>query len=69
MAYRVYDEFDPATITKDQDGSFMVTSPMPGDSWVEGYILSYGDAVEVVEPQWLREVIKKKLENSIKKYL
>lgn len=69
MAYRVYDEFDPAAITKHQDGSFVVASPMPGDGWVEGYILSYGDAIEVVEPQWLREAIKKKLENSLKKYL
>lgn len=69
MAYRVYDEFDPATITKDQDGSFVVTSCLPGDGWVEGYILSYGDAVEVIEPQWLREAIKKKLVNGLKKYL
>ena len=69
MAYRVYDEFDPAAITKNQDGSFMVMSDLPGDGWVEGYILSYGDAVEVVEPQWLREAIKQKLANSLKKYL
>ena len=69
MAYRVYDEFDPTAITKNQDGSFMVTSSLPGDGWVEGYILSYGDTVEVVEPQWLREAIKQKLANSLKKYL
>lgn len=46
----------------------MVMSDLPGDGWVEGYILSYGDAVEVVEPQWLREAITK-LANSLKKYL
>ena len=69
MAYRVYDEFDPAAITKNQDGSFMVMSDLPGDGWVEGYILSYGDAVEVIEPRWLREAIKQKLANSLKKYL
>lgn len=68
MAYRVYDEFDPAAIIKEKDGSFVVTSSIPGDGWVEGYILSYGDAVEVVEPQWLRETIKQKLANGLKKY-
>ena len=69
MAYRVYDEFDPTAITKNQDGSFMVASSLPEGDWVVGYILSYGDATEVLEPQWLREGIKKKLENCLKKYL
>lgn len=67
MAYRVYDEFDPAAITKNQDGSFMVMSDLPGDGWVEGYILSYGDTVEVIEPQWLQEAIKQKLGEQFKK--
>ncbi|MBU4540305.1 MAG: YafY family transcriptional regulator [Firmicutes bacterium] len=69
MAYRVYDEFDPAAISKDQDGSFVVENQLPEGDWVEGYVLSYGDAAEVLEPQWLREAIKKKLENSLRKYL
>lgn len=69
MAYRIYDEFAPASITKHQDGSFLVVSYLPEDDWVQGYILSYGDATEVLEPQWLREAIKKKLENSLRKYL
>lgn len=69
MAFRIYDEFDPAAITKNQDGSFVVVSRLPEDGWVYGYILSYGDAAEVLEPQWLREAIKKKLEDSLKKYL
>ncbi len=69
MAFRIYDEFDPAAITKNQDGSFVVASRLPEDGWVYGYILSYGDAAEVLEPQWLREAIKKKLEDGLKKYL
>lgn len=69
MAYRIYDEFDPATIRRHQDGSFVVSSHLPEDGWLQGYILSYGDAAEVLEPQWLREAIKKKIENGLKKYL
>lgn len=69
MAHRVYDEFEPENILKNEDGSFNVTAAVPEDEWVYGYILSYGDAAEVLEPEHLREIIKEKLEQNLKKYL
>lgn len=69
MAYRVYDEFDQEFILKNQDGSFTVTAIYPENEWVYGYVLSFGNFVEVVEPEYVREIIKRKLNDTLRKYL
>lgn len=69
MNYRVYDEFDEASILKNADGSFIVTAAFPEDEWVYGYVLSFGNYAEVLEPQHIREIIKRKFEEGLKKYL
>lgn len=69
MAYRIYDEFDPKYILKNSDGSFTVTAIFPEGEWVYSYVLSYGDFAEVLDPKHVRETIKRKLENGLKKYL
>lgn len=69
MAYRLYDEFDPEYIVKNTDGNFTVTAIFPESEWVYGYVLSYGNYAEVLEPKHIREIIRKKIEESLKKYL
>ena len=41
---------------------------IPYSNWVEGMILSFGDTVEVLKPEFLRENIKRKLEKVINLY-
>ena len=67
MTYRVLDEFFEAE--KQPDGSFIVTVTWPEDDWVYGFILSFGEYIEVLEPEYMREIIKNKLLKSAKKYL
>ena len=69
MAYRVYDEFDQASILKHEDSSFIVKAAFPENEWLYGYVLSFGEDVEVLEPKHFRETIKRKLEEALKKYL
>lgn len=69
MIYRIFDEFDQESIVKNADGSFTVTTKLPEDEWVYGYILSYGDYLEVLEPKHIREVVKRKIEDSLRKYI
>lgn len=69
MTYRVYDEFDEDLAEKQPDGSFVVTVTWPEDDWVYGTILSYGEYIEVLEPDHIREIIKEKTLKTIKKYL
>lgn len=54
MAYRVYDEFDPASVIVEADGSLVVQQEYPPDQWLIGYLLSFGGAVEVLEPPCIR---------------
>lgn len=69
MAYRLYDEFDQECIQKNTDGSFIVTVTFPEDEWVYGYVLSYGNYAEVLEPTHIRDIIKRRFEEGLKKYL
>ncbi len=69
MAYRAYDEFEQEFIMKNTNGSFVVTATLPEDEWVYSYVLSFGNHAEVLEPVHVREIIKRKLEENLKKYL
>ena len=57
MAYRVYDEFEDDELTEQENGDFIVATYMPEDTWLIGYLLSFGVYVEVIEPAYLREVL------------
>lgn len=58
-AYRVFDDFDEESIKKDTDDSVILTVRLPYDNWVFSYILSFGTHIEILEPIWLKEQIKK----------
>lgn len=69
VAYRVYDEFDEQYITENDDGSFIVTIMLPNDYWLYDYIFSFGAAVEVIEPQNVRdEIVRQKIKNILPKH-
>ncbi|HOQ06721.1 MAG TPA: YafY family protein [Clostridiales bacterium] len=69
MAYRVYDEFEPRNIQKQPDGSFVVSAAFTEDEWLYGYILSFCEYAEVIEPPHIRETIREKLERTYGKYI
>jgi predicted DNA-binding transcriptional regulator YafY len=68
VAYRVYDEFDEQNITKSEDGSFNVTMSLPDDYWLYDYVFSFGAAIEVIEPQIVRDEILRQIEKIKNKY-
>ncbi|MEG0526335.1 MAG: YafY family protein [Longicatena sp.] len=57
MAYRVYDEFKDDELTEQKNGDLIAAAYMPEDTWLIGYLLSFGTYVEVIEPVYLREVL------------
>lgn len=67
MAFRVYDEFDNYTV--EPDGSFIIQTRFPLGDWLFPYIVSYGNACEVLEPLDVRETIKQELQKTINNYL
>ncbi|MDF2989247.1 MAG: putative transcriptional regulator [Eubacterium sp.] len=68
VAYRVYDEFNENSISVNEDGNFEVTVSFPESDWVYGYILSFGNAARVIEPEYVRDIIVKRLEDTLKQY-
>lgn len=69
MSYRVYDEFESKEITKKQDGNFIIKVKYPENEWVYGYILSFGEYAKVLNPGYAKNIIKDKLQRTLKNYL
>lgn len=62
-AYRVYDEFNSSNIEILENGDMIVTTQMPRDGWIYGYLLSFQGDAEILEPEDMNvefgEIIKK----------
>ena len=69
MSHRVFDDFSANQVKKQRDGSYFVTVSWPEDEWVYGSILSYGEYMEVLEPEHIRNIIREKTSKINKKYL
>lgn len=68
LAYRVYDEFDESQVVRDEGGDFLVWASFPEDEWVIGFVLSFGDRCEVLEPEYFREVLCERLKKTLDRY-
>lgn len=68
MAYRVYDEFPSEQIIRNPDGSFLIHGKLSAGSWLTGYLMSYEDHLEILEPASLRDEIVSKYKKSLLKY-
>lgn len=68
MRYRVYDDFDENQIEEQPDGSVVITVSWTEDDWVYGFILSFGEYAEVLEPEHIRKIIKDKGKKIFEKY-
>lgn len=69
MAYRVYDEFEKENISKNENGDFIITIDYPENEWVYGYILSFGEYAKILSPKYAKDIVKKRLDKTIKNYL
>ena len=65
-AFRVYDEFTDAVET-DVQGNLYVTVDLP-EKTMFSYLLSFGETVEILEPDALRRSMKQKLVHMMEKY-
>ena len=65
---RVEEWFGEEDITIKDDKSILVETSYPEDEWVYGFILSFGDNVEVLKPDYIRDIIKEKAGKILDKY-
>ena len=68
VRYRVYDDFDDSYIHLNPDGYCELSFAFPEDEWLYGYLLSYGNHVEVLEPVSIRENLIKRLQKAMDIY-
>jgi predicted DNA-binding transcriptional regulator YafY len=68
IAFRIYDEYAHGHIQRQEDGSLIVTAQVPYSGWFTDYLLSYGDTIEVLEPDMQRNDIRRKLNAILGKY-
>lgn len=59
-AYRIYDELENVTIH--QDGYLYAEVELPDNDVLESYLLSFGDKVEILGPEPIRQGFKERLE-------
>lgn len=57
IAYRVYDEFEKTQIEYQKNGDLIVYAEIPVDTWLIGYLLSFGTQIEIIEPKYLKEIL------------
>ncbi|MGJ0845783.1 helix-turn-helix transcriptional regulator [Tissierella praeacuta] len=65
---RVDEFFYEENITIDENGYVVVKISFPEDEWVYSMILSYGEYVEVLEPNYIKNIIKNKVQKIYEKY-
>jgi len=66
--YCFYDDYDEDCITRNADGTYDVTITFPDDEWVYGYIMSFGDCVEVLEPKHIRDSVRERMKKTLNLY-
>ncbi len=60
--HRLYDDYDDEQLVMLENGSFRLEMYLPEDEWVYGYILSFGVNVRVIEPAYIRDIIRERAE-------
>ena len=68
VLYRIFDDFDQNLLIENQDGTYEVSIELPENEWLYGYILSFGNYVEVIEPKYIRDIVLHKMKETIKIY-
>lgn len=69
MAYRVFDNFYEDMVARQPDGSFLATVTWPEGEWVYGFLLSFGEYIEILEPAHIQDIVKEKAKKIVEKYL
>lgn len=68
MKYSIDDIFGVENYEYLEDGRLRVNFNMPSGAWLYGFLMSFGDKAEIVEPISLREKIRRMAESIIRVY-
>ena len=70
MSFRVIDEFSNDEITKMPNGDLYVQTELPlNEDVLCSYLFSFMNGVEVIEPMYIRDLMKEKIKKTYEKYI
>jgi len=67
-AYRIYDRFDESELEQLPDGNFLAHCAYPLDEWVYSLILWFGPSAKVLEPEFIRDEVQKRIKKMMENY-
>ena len=67
-AWRVRDYFHPRQIAPQPDGALLVECTFPEDQWLLSFLLSFGGQLEVLAPDYWRDILKEEFKKTLKAY-
>ncbi len=67
MAFRIYDEFPREAVFLQEDGSYLIRTNLMNSNWLYGYLMSFEDHLEVIEPEYLRRMLQEKYKRAFMK--
>lgn len=67
-AYRIYDRFDESELEQLPDGNFLAHCAYPLDEWVYSLILWFGPSAKVLEPEFIREEVIRRIRKMSEQY-
>lgn len=68
VLYRLYDYYDDHMLQEKQDGKYTLSVEFPEDEWIYSYIMSFGPFVKVLEPEYVRNEVIKRLHKTLEQY-
>ncbi|GKX27623.1 transcriptional regulator [Vallitalea longa] len=68
VKHRVFNEFQLKDIFKKSDGSYDITFNAVEDEWLYNYIISFGSDIKVIAPNYINDIIRKKLQKTLDNY-
>lgn len=67
-AYRIFDRFDESELELLEDGNYLAHCAYPLDEWVYSLILCFGSSAKVLEPEFIRAEVEKRIRKMLKNY-
>lgn len=67
-AYRIYDRFDESELELLPDGNYLAHCAYPLDEWVYSLILWFGPSAKVLEPEFIREEVQRRIKKMMENY-
>ncbi|NBI27962.1 helix-turn-helix transcriptional regulator [Chengkuizengella marina] len=69
IKHRIFEEFADHVITELSDGNLEVNIVLNEDEWLYSYLISFGEEINIIEPDYINKILVQKLTKTLERYL